>query len=36
MPTSQFWACVMAYNEFMFEKVIGGMRKLSKEVVGWL
>lgn len=36
MLTSQFWACVMAYNEFMFEKVIGGMRKLSKEVVDWL
>lgn len=34
--TSHFWSCAMAYNEFMFDKAMTAMRKVSNEVADWL
>lgn len=34
--STQFWAVAMAYNEFMFEKGMEKLRKLSNEAADWL
>jgi hypothetical protein len=34
--STQFWAVAMAYNDFMFEKSMEKLRKLSNDAANWL
>ena len=36
MLIGHFWAYVMAYNEFMFDKAISALRKISNDATDWL
>ncbi|KAJ1424167.1 Zinc finger, SWIM-type [Sesbania bispinosa] len=34
--STQFWAVAMAFNEFVFEKALDKLRKMSNEAANWL